>query len=193
MTRLAALATVALTAVLLLAGPATQGSAETTGPTGALGASQNTTGSEEWAEGWTGYAPLAVAPQANLPDLEDEVMCPICGTLLGLSQAPAADRQRIFMRKLIAEGKDEQEIKDALVAEYGPQVLGMPDDERVNFWVYVVPLAGLILGAVGVLWAGLKWRRTKAPAAAAAGASAPAGPSGADAARLDRELDDYDR
>ena len=182
MKRFTSLAAFALTAALLLAGPVTQGSAETTGPTGAAAQTPPSTQAGQSAP---------VVPQANLPDLEDEVMCPICGTLLGLSQAPAADRQRVFMRKLIAEGKDEQEIKDALVAEYGPQVLGMPDDEDINFWVYVVPLAGLILGALAVLWAGLKWRRGKVSSAAAAGPAA--GPSEADAARLDRELDEYDR
>ena len=49
---------------------------------------------------------LAIAdepkPQASLPQLEDEVMCPVCGTLLGLSHSPAAERERVFIRKLIA-------------------------------------------------------------------------------------------
>lgn len=132
-----------------------------------------------------------VEPQASLPDLEDEVMCPICGTLLGLSRAPAAERQRVFIRKLIREGKTDQEIKDALVAEYGPQVLALPDDDRVNFWVYVVPLAGLILAAAGVLWAGFRWRRQRLPAGESGATGR--GKSSADSERLDRELDDYDR
>jgi cytochrome c-type biogenesis protein CcmH len=177
MNRGTAWAVAAFTACLLLAGAA----AGTTAPGQAA----------SFPEGWTGYAPLAVAPQANLPDLEDEVMCPICGTLLGLSRAPAAERQRVFIRRLIREGKDDQEIKDALVAEYGPQVLALPDDERVNFWVYVVPLAGLILAAAGVLWAGLRWRRQRGGPENAA--SPQAGPSGAEADRLERELDAYDR
>lgn len=174
MSRVTAWAAVALTALLLLAG-----------------ATASPAAAETFPDGWTGYAPLTVAPQANLPDLEDEVMCPICGTLLGLSRAPAAERQRVFMRRLIREGKDEQEIKDALVAEYGPQVLALPDDERVNFWVYVVPLVGLILAAIGVLWAGLAWRRQRGPTDEVAAAAA--GPSGAESERLERELDDYDR
>jgi cytochrome c-type biogenesis protein CcmH len=133
------------------------------------------------------------APQerVSLPQLEDEVMCPICGTLLGLSRAPAAERQRVFMRRLIREGKSEEEIKDALVAEYGPQVLALPDDEEVNFWVYVVPVAGLILAAGVALWAGLSWRRNRDRGSP--GAPAPSGPTGAEAARLERELDEYDR
>lgn len=145
--------------------------------------------------------------QASLPQLEDEVMCPICGTLLGLSRAPAAERQRVFMRRLIRQGKNEEEIKAALVAEYGPQVLALPDDETTNFWVYVVPVAGLILGAIVALWAVLSWRRGRDDDAAGGGttgggdaapggiatAGGPSQLSGEDAARLERELDEYDR
>jgi cytochrome c-type biogenesis protein CcmH len=134
----------------------------------------------------------AVAPRANLPDLEDEVMCPICGTLLGLSRAPAAERQRVFMRRLIAEGKTGQQIKDALVAEYGPQVLALPDDEDTNFWVYVVPPAGLIIAALAVLWAAIRWRRNRDPGDSQGPDRGSAGPSGADSSRLDRDLADYD-
>ena len=131
-----------------------------------------------------------VAPRANLPDLEDEVMCPICGTLLGMSRAPAAERQRLFMRGLIEEGRTEEQIKDALVAEYGPQVLALPDDENTNFYVYVVPVAGLILAALAVLWAAIRWRRNRddeRPSGSSGGS-----PSGADSSRLDRDLADYD-
>jgi cytochrome c-type biogenesis protein CcmH len=144
--------------------------------------------------------------QASLVQLEDEVMCPICGTLLGMSRAPAAERQRVFMRRLIREGKNEEEIKAALVAEYGPQVLALPDDEDTNFWVYVVPVVGLLLGALVALWAVLSWRRGRGSDGSGPGspvdgggpggvavAGDAAGLSGEDAARLDRELDEYDR
>ena len=67
---------------------------------------------------------LAAEPRASLPDIEDEVMCPICGTLLELSEAPQAERERVFIRNLIAAGATKEEIKDALVAEYGEEVAG---------------------------------------------------------------------
>jgi cytochrome c-type biogenesis protein CcmH len=133
----------------------------------------------------------AVPIRANLPDLEDEVMCPICGTLLGMSRAPAAERQRVFMRKLIREGKTNEEIKDALVVEYGPQVLGLPDDDGINFFVYLVPLGGLILAALGVLWAAIRWRRGRGPKGPDGTDGAP-GPGDSDSARLDRDLARYD-
>ncbi|MGB7587413.1 MAG: hypothetical protein WBM00_01755, partial [Solirubrobacterales bacterium] len=50
------------------------------------------------------HAPSALAglPRTSLPDIEDEVMCPICGTLLELSDSPQAQRERVFIARLIA-------------------------------------------------------------------------------------------
>src|SRR5205809_6278723 len=61
--------------------------------------------------------------KTNLPDVEDEVMCPVCGTALNLSFSPQADRERAFIRRQIAAGKTKQQIIDALVAQYGTAVL----------------------------------------------------------------------
>ncbi|MFM9043819.1 MAG: hypothetical protein ACKOPI_06765, partial [bacterium] len=52
-----------------------------------------------------GSAPVAGAEQASLPDIEDEVMCPICGTILEASNSPQAEREREFIRAQIAQGK----------------------------------------------------------------------------------------
>jgi cytochrome c-type biogenesis protein CcmH len=112
-----------------------------------------------------GTPTLAIAenpqPQASLPQLEDEVMCPVCGTLLGLSHSPAAERERVFIRKLIARGKTDDEIKDALVAEYGGQVLALPENRGIDVWAYAVPVIGLILGLFGVIAAIIVWRRRR--------------------------------
>ena len=129
-----------------------------------------------------------VGPRANLPQLEEEVMCPVCGTLLGLSRAPAAERQRAFIRGLIREGRSEDQIKAALVAEYGPQVLALPEDEDTDVFVYLVPLLGLIGGAILVLIAAISWRRR-----AERELPEVEGPSGPEAERLDRDLDRFGR
>lgn len=125
-------------------------------------------------------------PKASLPQLEDEVMCPVCGTLLGLSRAPAAERQRAFIRGLIRQGRDEEQIKAALVAEYGPQVLALPEDERTDVFVYLVPLVGLIGGALLVLLAAVTWRWKS-------GRELPEvdRPSGEAAERLEQDLDRF--
>ncbi|MBK8295527.1 MAG: cytochrome c-type biogenesis protein CcmH [Solirubrobacterales bacterium] len=131
----------------------------------------------------------AAEPQASLPQLEDEVMCPICGTLLGLSRAPAAERERVFIRGLIKQGKNEDEIKDALVAEYGPQVLALPDDEGINFFAYLVPVLAFILAALAVLYSVIRWRRNKRSEAPA---DRPPPTPKSDNELLDRDMEKYD-
>jgi len=71
----------------------------------------------------------AIAQQAppSLPDIEDEVMCPTCGFSLALSESPQANQIRDLIRQLIDEGLTKEQIKDALVVEYGPEVLASPE------------------------------------------------------------------
>ena len=45
----------------------------------------------------------AAEPQTTLPDVEDEVMCVECRTMLNISTAPVADQERAFIRARIAE------------------------------------------------------------------------------------------
>lgn len=109
-----------------------------------------------------GSAPIASAEQASLPDIEDEVMCPICGTILEASNSPQAEREREFIRAQIAQGKSKEEIQDALVAEYGPDVLAVPDTKGFDLVAWVVPILGLLV-AVGLLGVAL-WRIKRKPA-----------------------------
>lgn len=137
--------------------------------------------------------PQTPGPQASLPQLEGEVMCPTCGTLLELSHAPAAERERAFIRRLINQGKTEDEIKDALVAEYGPQALALPDEEGINFWAYVLPLIVFAVALAGLIFGVASWRRNRAGSGGTGpGAGDPTGPEGEDAERLDRDMARFD-
>jgi cytochrome c-type biogenesis protein CcmH len=133
-------------------------------------------------------AGVAADPRASLPDLEDEVMCPICGTLLELSEAPQAQRQRAFIRERIARGASKEQIKEALVAEYGPAVLALPDDSGFDLSAYLVPIAAFIAAALALLVGVLRWRRSGPEAEA--GAAEPTGEEEDD--RLDADLARYD-
>jgi cytochrome c-type biogenesis protein CcmH len=90
-------------------------------------------------------------PRASLPDIEDEVMCTICGTLLAQSQSPQADRERALIRSLIADGKDKEQIKDELVAEYGPRVLATPSGHGFDLLAWLFPVMGIALAAAALL------------------------------------------
>ena len=136
-----------------------------------------------------GTAPAAAAERASLPDIEDEVMCPICGTLLELAQSPQAQRERAFIRARIARGDSKQEIKDALVREYGQQVLALPDDSGFDLSAYLVPILAFIAGAAALAVGVLRWRRRGEDEPP--GPMAPA-PSEEEAERLDADLARYD-
>lgn len=98
-------------------------------------------------------------PRASLPDIEDEVMCTICGTALQLSDSPQAERERAFINELIAEGKTKDQIKDALVAEYGPEVLAVPSGEGFDLTAWILPIAGVLAAIVLIALAARRWRR----------------------------------
>jgi cytochrome c-type biogenesis protein CcmH/NrfF len=98
-------------------------------------------------------------PKTSLPDIEDEVMCPICGTALNLSGAPQAERERAFIRRQIAAGKTKDEIKDALVAEYGERVLAEPPKSGFDLTAWLVPAGAIVLAAAALAVALWRWRR----------------------------------
>jgi cytochrome c-type biogenesis protein CcmH len=135
-------------------------------------------------------APIATAEQrASLTEIEKQVMCPVCGTLLQLAESPQAQRERAFIDRLIDEGRSEEEIKDALVAEYGDEVLALPPDSGFSLSAYLVPIIAFLVAAVALAIGVLRWRRG---GSSGAPPRAGPGPSGEDRDRLDADLARYD-
>jgi cytochrome c-type biogenesis protein CcmH len=132
---------------------------------------------------------LAAAPRASLVDIEDEVMCVTCKIPLNIAEGPQPDRERELIRGLIARGQTKQQIKAALVTEYGPNVLALPESDGVGLTAYAVPLALFGLLAAGLVVLVPRWRaRTPgAPAAVDAAAALAAD----DERRLDDDLRRY--
>jgi cytochrome c-type biogenesis protein CcmH len=138
-------------------------------------------------------APVAgAAQQASLAEIEEEVMCPVCGTLLQLAEAPQAQRQKAFISRLIEEGKSEQQIKDALVAEYGDEVLALPEREGFNLSAYLVPIVAFLLAAVALAVGVMRWRRAGGGPSNPDGPAGRPRPSGEETDRLDADLARYD-
>jgi cytochrome c-type biogenesis protein CcmH len=142
-------------------------------------------------------AALAVAascPKTSLADVEDEVMCPVCGVPLGLAtEAPQAQRERAFIQREADSCKSKQQIKDALVAQFGDRVLALPPDKGFNLVAYLVP-AAVVLGGMAVVTKIVLHRRRRgdgSPGSNGAAATAPA-IGGEDAARLEADLESYD-
>jgi cytochrome c-type biogenesis protein CcmH len=131
----------------------------------------------------------AACPQTTLGDVEDEVMCPVCGTSLALaSEAPQAERQRALIQRLVDDCRSKEEIKDVMVAEFGDEVLSLPGDDGFDLAAYVVPALFVLLGGGALAAVAIGWRRRRP----ARPDGATGGPGGAAERRLDADLERYD-
>ncbi len=137
-------------------------------------------------------APFASAatPQTSLSEISSEVMCPVCGTLLELAESPQAQREKVFVQRLVDAGRTKAEIKDALVAEYGDEVLALPQGSGFSLSAYLVPIVGFVVAIIALCFGVAKWRR--AGDRGGRGGPAAAGPSAEDNERLEADLGRYD-
>ena len=136
-------------------------------------------------------AAAAECPQTTLGDVENEVMCPVCGTPLGLAtEAPQAQRQRELIRRLVADCRSKDEIRATLVDEFGENVLALPGGDGFDLAAYAVPGLAVLLGGGAVGAAALRWRRTRGPATSDHSASTT--PDTSTSERLQSDLDTYD-
>jgi cytochrome c-type biogenesis protein CcmH len=135
-------------------------------------------------------AALAATPQTSLTEIESEVMCPVCGTLLELAESPQAQQEKVFVSRLVASGRTKDQIKDALVAQYGSAVLALPQGSGFDLSAYVAPIIAFVVAVVALAFGVLRWRRDSDPPDRDSPAAA--GPSPEDAERLDADLARYD-
>ncbi len=139
--------------------------------------------------------PSAVAAgsalRSELNEIEAEVMCPVCGTLLELAESPQATREKAFIEKLIKQGQGKDEIKDALVAQYGDAVLAEPKGSGFSLSAYVVPIVAFIVAVIGLAFAVWKWRRASKGSGEDREHEVD-GPSDEERERLDADLARYD-
>ena len=136
-------------------------------------------------------AAQAPEPQTSLPDIEDEVMCVVCGVTLELAtEAPQASQEREFIRGLVAEGLTKEEIKDRLVDEFGSEVLAIPDDSGFDLAAWLVPGVAIVLAGIAIFVGLRRWRRRGDDS----GDDGPParGPRGPDDERLDQDLARYE-
>jgi len=99
----------------------------------------------------------------TLESLGNQVMCK-CGCVAPLSQCPHFDcaekaEMQAFLKKEIAEGKDETAILQDMAQRYGVQVLTAPPAHGFNLAVWILPSIGLLVGLGIVVVIVRRWRR----------------------------------
>lgn len=120
----------------------------------------------------------------------DQFMCTSCHEPLNQVDSPQALSEKSYLRGLIARGLSLGQIKSAMVAQYGPEVLGRPPASGFGLTIYILPPAVVIGGLALLLYTLPKWRERSRRAAGAAPAAAQPLDSD-DARRLDDELTNF--
>ncbi len=134
-------------------------------------------------------AAAADCPKTTLGDVEDEVMCQVCGTPLSLAtEAPQAQRERDLIQRLIDRCQSKSQIKSRLAAEFGDGVLALPGGDGFDLAAYLVPGFALLVGGAALAFAASRWRRGRGEGTPPAAR----GEGGAAKARLDADIDRYD-
>ena len=131
------------------------------------------------------FAASDPALDARLKKLEEELRCLVCqNQSLADSNAPLAEDLRREVRALAATGKNDEQIKEFLVARYGDFVLYDPPVKRITWLLWFGPFV-LLAGGVGIWWM-IARRRRKGD-----DDDGPSPPSGVDKARelLDNPLE----
>lgn len=133
---------------------------------------------------------LAACPQTSVGDLEDEVQCLECGVPLALAtESPQANRQRALIARLAGRCHSKEEVKEALVAEFGPRVITTPQNEGFDLVAWLLPAIALLTGAGALVLSVRRWRRSGRREDGPV--DTPARP-GAASKRLDADLERYD-
>jgi cytochrome c-type biogenesis protein CcmH len=112
----------------------------------------------------SGTAAARADSRPTASELESQLVCPTCRTTLDQSDAPAARRIKLFIRRRLAEGASAAQIKRELVAQFGEGVLATPRTHGFDLLAWLLPLGGIALGAVVVGALAWAWsRRGAAP------------------------------
>ena len=105
-------------------------------------------------------APPTPTPAAKQPVTADDVnaiakqmYCPVCeNEPLDACRTAACQQWRAQIGQMLSEGQSEQQIKDYFMSRYGARVLAQPPATGTTLLLYILPIVGLIVGAVFVVW-----------------------------------------
>ena len=76
-----------------------------------------------------------------------EVYCPVCeSTPLDVCQTQACADWREVIRSKLANGESTQDVYDYFAEQYGGRVLATPPREGLNWLLWIMPVAAVIIG-----------------------------------------------
>lgn len=101
----------------------------------------------------TGKARLLYSQE--MLDIGNELRCPTCqGVSILESETPQSTAMRKEIERQVGEGKTKAEILTFFRQRYGDWILRQPDtDSSFGKTVWALPMVGLILGPIGLIYA----------------------------------------
>ena len=108
-------------------------------------------------------AAYACAPRASQASLETKLVCIQCHTTLDESSSPFANELKVEVARRIALCQSERQILDAMVAEFGSSVLSTPQTHGFDLLAWILPIGGIVLGAVALAFGARYWSRSRGP------------------------------
>jgi cytochrome c-type biogenesis protein CcmH/NrfF len=83
-------------------------------------------------------------------EIEAELVCPTCHEPLDESNSQIAQQMKLEIARGIAAGETKSQIENALVAQLGPDILGVPRTHGFDLLAWLLPFAGIAIGAVAL-------------------------------------------
>jgi len=139
---------------------------------------------------FSGLSTALAASTADLFSIESQFMCTSCHEPLNEVNSPQALSEKATLRALVSKGLTLSQLRKAMVAQYGPQVLARPPASGFNLTIYILPPAILVGGLLLLGFLLPKWRkRSREAAASPLPRAEPLAP--AEAERLNEELEKF--
>jgi len=106
-------------------------------------------------------ASAACAKPASQSHLETLLVCLQCHTTLDESSSPFANEMKADVARRIAACQTQQQILDAMVAQFGDAVLSTPQTHGFDLLAWLLPLGGIAIGAAGIGGGAWHWSRKR--------------------------------
>lgn len=103
------------------------------------------------------------------------IMCPVCpAETIDQAQVEISFQMRAIIRDMLREGRTREQILDYFVDRYGRDILAAPPKSGANLLAWILPIAGIAVGLVGVFLVirSMTGRQGRAPVPVVAGAGA---------------------
>lgn len=104
----------------------------------------------------------------RIRSITSTIKCPTCRSQsVAESDSAAARAIRVEVARRVGDGESADEIRGAIAATYGDDVLLTPARSGLVGLVWILPVVALVLGLAGVSAALARWRRQERTAATA--------------------------